>query len=494
MEEQNSSAKSDIIDKIDIFSFLTVAFKYFRISWWLLILLMLLGAGLGVLQIEKTYVARYEASASFVVTASSTQDNIISNNYYNKISAEQLNATFPYILTSGALNQVVAQDLGLDHVPGEISAQMVGDTNLFQIKVISLDPQLAYDILQSVVENYPVVARYVIGNTKLKLLDETGVPGQPMNPKSYAGSVPKYMFSAAFLYILLLLFRTVTRHTIKNQDDLKKHLNLKYLAGIPQIHFKRRSHEEDPQILINHSSIPAIYSESIETLQIRLMKILKEKQGKSLLITSAMPGEGKTTIACNIALMMAKKGYRTLLIDCDLRNPSVARHLCMDETNGGLCDVLSGKKKAMDVITRYNDILSVLPGGKPISEVADMYNDENFGKLLESYKDQMDVIIVDTPPCSFMHDTSLIAHYVDLGLLVIRQDYAYTSKILSAVESLTQTSLVLAGCVINGESTGIGSYGYGKYGYRKYGYSRYGYSKRYGEYGQNSDTEDGLKA
>lgn len=484
MEEQILTANSDTEGKIDIFVFLSVGIKYFRISWWLLVLLMMIGAGLGFWQTEKSYTASYEASASFVVTASGMQDNIISKSYYNKISTEQLNATFPYILTSGALNQIVAQDLGLDSVPGKISAQTVGDTNLFQINVVSQDPEMAYNILQSVIENYPVVARYVIGNTKLKLLDETGIPTQPLNPKSYKQSLLKYMLSAVLLYMIILCFWTVTRHTIKNQDDLKKHLNLKYLAGIPQVRFKRRSAKKTPQLLIDHSGVPNSYSESIETLQVRLHKALKEKQGKSFLVTSAMAGEGKTTIACNLALMMAKKGYRVLLIDCDLRNPSVSSHLKMDASNGGLCDVLSGKLKPEDVISRYTDTLYVLPGGEPLSRVSNMFSGKIFGELLEHYRDQMDIIIVDTPPCAFMHDTSLIAHYIDLGLLVIRQDYTYTNRILTGVENLSQAGLELAGCVINGESTGIGSYGYGKYGYGRYGY--YGH---YGYYGKHNEAK-----
>ncbi|MDD6212489.1 MAG: hypothetical protein PUB22_05030, partial [Clostridiales bacterium] len=94
------------------------------------------------------------------------------------------------------------------------------------------------------------------------------------------------------------------------------------------------------------------------------------------------------------------------------------------------------------------------------------------------YKDFVDIILIDTPPCAFMHDTALVARYADLGLMIIRQDYAHTNRVLTAIENLSHTGLDLVGYVINGESTGIGSYGYGKYGY-----GRYGYSGRYGHYG-----------
>lgn len=483
MEEKNLPAQVDKEDKIDIISLLIDGMKCFRMSWWLLLLLLILGAGVGFWKIEKNYSPYYEASASFVVTAG-VQDNIISSSYYNKVSAEQLNATFPYILTSSVLKQVVAKDLGLGGVPGSISAQMVGDTSLFQINVISGNPQMAYDILQSVVKNYPTVAKYVIGNTQLKLLDETGIPTEPKNPRSYKRSIAMGMLGGFLIYSALLFFWTVTRHTIKNKDDLKKYLNLKYLGGIPLARFKRRSRENTPQILVDNPAVPNIYAESLETLQVRLAKTLREKQWQSFLVTSAMAGEGKTTTACNIALILAQKGYRTLLIDCDLRNPSVAEHLQLDNTGGGLCDILSGKEKPENIIGRYKDThLYVLPGGEPVSRIAGLFSDKAFGELIQHYKKEMDYIVVDTPPCTFMHDTSLIAPCMDTGLMVIRQDYAHVNKIISGVESLSQAGLTLAGCTINGEATGIGSYGYGKYGYGRYGYGRYGYG-RYGRYGR----------
>ena len=492
MEEKNLSAKVEEEDKIDIVSLLFDSIKCFQMSWWLLMVLLILGAGIGYWRMARNYTAYYEASASFAVS-SGTDDNIISSGYYDKVSAEQLNATFPYILTSGALNKVVAKDLGLGGVPGNISAQMVGDTSLFQIKVISLDPQMAYDILQSVIKNYPTVAKYVIGNTKLKLLDETGVPSEPMNPRSYKRSIAIGMLGGCLIYAVLLFFWTITRHTIKSPEDLKKYLNIKYLGGIPLAKFKRRSGNKVPQILVNNPSIPNIYAESLETLQVRLTKNLRENKWKAFLVTSAMAGEGKTTTACNLALMLAEKGYRTLLIDGDLRNPSVAERLQLENTCGGLYDVLAGKAGPEKIISKYKEThLYVLPGGEPVSQISGLYGSKVFGNLIQQYKEEMDYIVVDTPPCTFMHDASLIAPCLDTGLMVIRQDYAHINKIISGVEILTNAGLPLAGCTINGESTGIGSYGYGKYGYGRYGYGRYGYGRynRYGYYGKYGGSKE----
>lgn len=477
MGERYRDTENTEENKIDLISVLEDVIKRFRETWWLFLLIVLAGASGGYLSAKFSYHEQYEATASFVVTVGN-QNNVISSNYYNKITTEQMNATFPYILTSGALSRVVANDLGVTSVPGTISAEMLGDTNLFQIKVIAEDGQTAYDILQSVVNNYPQVARYVIGDTQLKLLDETGVPDQPMNQPGYKRNIVLGIAAAMCLCFLIIIVRVTARTTVRNQEDLKKFLNVKYLCGIPQLQFKRRSTRQKHRILVDNPIVPDIYTEAMDTLQVRLTRIMKEKHMKTFMVTSALAGEGKTTTACNIALLLAQKGYKVLLLDGDLRNPSVAKLFNLEKKKSGLCDVLDGKKKAEELICRYEDTsLYILSGGEPVQRVKRLYTNNVLKDLIQSYREKMDFILIDTPPCAIMNDASLIADSVEACVMVIRQDYARRDKILLGAEMIAQTGTLLVGCAINGETTGIGSYGYGKYGYGRYGYGKYGYGK-----------------
>lgn len=91
-------------------------------------------------------------------------------------TANQMAKTFPYILESGVLQEIIAQDLGRQSVPGKIEADVMENTNLFTLKVTADDPEMANKILQSVVKNYPTVAEFVIGSSQLTLMDESGVP------------------------------------------------------------------------------------------------------------------------------------------------------------------------------------------------------------------------------------------------------------------------------------------------------------------------------
>lgn len=488
MANEEHFSEQASLEKIDLSQLFRKIFKSIRRTWLLgLVFLIILGL-LGYVYAARSYSPRYTASASFVVSSNSST-GLSTNYYYDRISAEQLAATFPYILSSSALQAVVAEDLGLSYVPGVITPSMEGNTNLFQLSVTASDPQMAYDILQSVAKNYPVVARHVIGNTTLKLLDESGVPTAPANPYAPQRTALQGILVGMVLYLAVIVIMAMNQRTVMNKDDLKKYLNVKHLSTIPYVQVKNRSRNRQNTILVNNASVPNDYFKAIETTQLRLSRILKNNRWKTLLVTSALMGEGKSTTACNIAMMFAQKGYRVLLIDGDLRKPSVFRQLNQPnwESANGLYHYLSGKEEAEAVIHRYKETsLYVIPAGASVGEVAELYSNGRLESLITQCREKVDLIIMDTPPSTFMHDTQLVAPCFDAGVLVIRQDYAHVNRIMACAEILAQSGLPLAGCAINGETSTLGRYGYGKYYYGKYGYSRYGKYGSYSHYGSYS--------
>lgn len=474
MEETGKQENTQ--DLIDIFEICSRIWKTFRRIWWLILLFICIGIGISVFQEKSGYREQYEASASFIVSAGGSESLA---SYYNRVTMEQVNSTFPYILTSGILNQIVATDLGMESVPGSISASVLEETNLFQIRVVSSDAQQSYDILQSVIKNYPTVAKYVIGDTTLKLIDESGVPTAPIAEPGYKRAVLKGAITGGFAGCLILLLCVAFRNTVRSQEDIKKFLNVKYLAGIPKEQMRKRSRNGYGGVMMDKNQVSYVFREALSTLQIRLNRIMKEKDIKTVMITSTLAEEGKTTVACNLAYTMASKGYKVLLIDADFRNPSVASVLQLQTKEKGIEDVLAGNAEPEEALCCYEDSgLWVLPGVKSRDKVAKLYKNGNFRSLIETYKEKMDIILIDTPPCGVMNDAVLAADYVDGVMLVIRQDYAKRNKILEGVEVFSDSHAQLVGCVINGEETGIGSYGYGKYGYGRYGYGRYGYGAK----------------
>lgn len=485
-QRQYTGEPVDEMERIDLISLITGFRKPFCRTWWLLLLLLVLGGLGGAFRAYRGYSPLYEASATYAVS-SGKQDNVIYS-YNNVISTEQLSATFPYIMTSGVLQRVVAEDMGLPAIPGKISARMIGQTNLFQISVTASNPQTAYDTLQSVMKNYPKVARYVIGNTHLKLMLESGVPKNPVNSRSYKRSIAVGILFMGILYMGMLFMWVLFRRTIKEKDDIQKYMNISWLGSLPDIRQKSRSNKKELRILADDDHLSG-YQEAMETIEIRLLRKLEKEKKNTLLVTSAAAGEGKTTTSCNLALTLAIKGYHVLLMDCDLRNPSVSRclgaenlHTVPDLAPGnpeqkyGMCDILKGDRTPDEVMLQYKDTsLLVIPGREIQENVSPLYVNGKLRETINTMRQRVDYIIADTPPCSYMHDATLVAECVEMGVIVIGCDYAPVGRIKNGVEILTQAELPLAGCILNREYTGIGSYGYGKYGYGKYGYGRYGY-------------------
>ena len=212
------------------------------------------------------------------------------------------------------------------------------------------------------------------------------------------------------------------------------------------------------------------------------------KKGKLILVTAITPtsaGEGKTTIAINLADALAEAGSRVLLIDCDLRSPSVARALNR-ENEVGLAEYLKGETTYQHIIQRSdNQNLFLIFAGRPVSDASELFAKPECRQFLEACRGTFDYIILDTPPAALLADAAEVAELADGAILAIRQNYAPRHKILECAQLLSDSKLPIIGCVMNyvaGGSSGSGYYGYG------YGYGGYGYGYGYGSYGKGKDT------
>ena len=473
--------KNEELKPIDLSILLGDLLGMARRFWWVAVLLMVLLAGFFSFRAWRSYVPQYEASASFTVhVADPLQSDVRS---YNTGTADQMAKTFPYILTSTALKDVVMRQLDMPWLP-PINASVSTGTNIFTLTVTAPQPQQAYDVLQAVIEHYPEVAEFVVGPTVLDLLDESGVPEVPLNQLSISKSALKGILMGAAVWLLLLLVMVLSRSTVHNEDEIKQLMNVSCLGDLPRVRLHGKL-VECPRV--TDEQCGRGFAESVRLIRVRVEKEMQTKGMKVLLISSATPGEGKTTVAINLAQTLAMKGKRTLLVDCDLRNPSVARNLKMQNT-GGLVDLLQGSAASADIIQETETpMLFVTVAGGPVEEAAELLAHRAFHDFVEECRGQFDYVILDTPPVSLLVDASEIAGEADTALLVVRQNYASRSQILEGAQLLADGGLPLAGCMLNYTAGSVfgGSYGHGySYGYG-YGYGHYGH---YGHYGQPEDA------
>ena len=155
-------------EKIDLMRIINNMWKGAKRFWLFLIVLVVLFGGIFTVRAWRNYSPIYSASATFTIS-SDTSSLYSSNSYLNTRTAAQIVNTFPFILNSGILQQKVADELGMDSIPGIIQTETLGSTNMITIVVNSGNPEYAYNILQAVIKHYPEVASPVIGEVQMNL-------------------------------------------------------------------------------------------------------------------------------------------------------------------------------------------------------------------------------------------------------------------------------------------------------------------------------------
>lgn len=478
----NEATREQIIEveKIDLMRIVNDMWKGAKRFWLILVIVVILSGVLFGVRTYRNYSPSYSASATF--TISSSADSLYtSTSYLNSRTASQIVNTFPYILNSGLLQKKVAEELGTKNVPGTISTEILGSTNMITIVTYSADPQDAYDILQAVIKHYPNVAEPVIGAVKMNLLDMTDVPVNASNSPAYKSSILKGMIFGMVLCGGMLLLYAFTRNTIHEEEDFKKLLNIDCICAIPQIIFKKRGKEFRKDISIYNSKISQTFLESIRVLRARIEKDAKKNNLKVFLITSTAPGEGKSTIAANIAMALAMRGSKVALLDCDLRNPSIRQILNMSEDGPGLYEFLIGKSTLRDIFL-WNETykMHVVPGGEGIENGSELIDSPRMFELISFLKEKVEYVILDTAPVGVLTDTVVLAEAADAALFAVKQDYASRAAILEGIDQLAESKIYISGCILNGAQAGIGGYGYKSHRY----YNKYGdylYGSHYGE-------------
>lgn len=193
---------------------------------------------------------------------------------------------------------------------------------------------------------------------------------------------------------------------------------------------------------------------------------------KVIALTSAQPGEGKSTTATNLAISFAKAGFRTLLIDADTRNSVMSGTFKSNERYQGLTSFLSGNAELSDVICDTSiDNLMILPAGQVPPNPTSLIQNDNFKSMIETVRGLYDYVIIDTPPLGLVIDAAILAHHSDASLLVVKAGADKRRTVTKLKEQLEQSGAVFLGVILNKYDIHLDKYGsYGSYG----GYGSYG--------------------
>lgn len=469
---------------IDISELLSRFFRELKKLWIPAIIVTAAFAVLFALRAKMNYTPMYQSRAMFTVSSGYSSDDILSYSYYyDNEAAKQLAAAFPYMLGTDVMNELVKNELGVSYINGSIRAEAVADTNLFTLTVTSSDPQDAYDILEAVIASYPRVALYMVDYSQVIMKSEPTVPTAPYNSFSWKGSAVKGGMLGLGLSCLAALVLAMMRKTIFSAADLKASANVPILASVARTSAKKRRSGKGI-ISLTHAGVDPDFVEAMRGLRIKLLRAMTEPGAQVILVTSTLPGEGKTTISANLALSLASSGLRTVLIDTDLRKQDTKAAVGVNDTRPGLPEYMT------DSNIKVASMLSPVPGSSlevicsTAAKRRPPMNAHKLEQLIERLHPDYDYIVLDTPPCGIISDAKFICRCADAIVYVVRHDYASRNQIVDSMQELADQKAKLTGCVLNdtpavshSKRYGYGQYGYGKYGYGKTGYKKYGYGR-----------------
>ncbi len=452
-----------------------------KFGWIVLALAVLFGG----LQFYRSYVhfsPEYTVNATFTVH---TENKVLSGDngvsaysfYYDRETADQLESVFPHIISNPILRQKVCDDLDVKTMPASVSAACVQGTNMITLTSKGSDPQLAYDTLLSVIDNYSYVAEYIIGRTKLVMINEPVVPETPSNSNAWIRSV----FYASLIGVVLgcawILVYAILRKTIRTKEDIADVLNQHCVGVLPQVVFKKYRREISKNLVLTNPLIGNEFLESLRLLRSSVQASLGND--KVLMLTSTAPNEGKTVVTVNLAAAFVQEEKSVLVIDADLRNSGIQTVI-----NDGRFERKLLTENEFFKIEHIDKLDFELLSFKPvIDSVQKIIRTANLKDLLTALKSEFDLVIIDTPPCGMISDATILAGSADAVAYVVRQDAVIQSNIRAGISSLLETETNFIGCILNGASSGFGGYGYykyyrGGYSYRYGGYKKYGYSDK----------------
>lgn len=309
----------------------------------------------------------------------------------------------------------------------------------------------------------------------ISIIDMPSVPKGPVKP-----NMPLNLAGGIVLGVLLglgaAMGRGVLDRTVKTPDDVEQVLGATFLGLIPEIDEsllsnkrKRRQTSAGPELIVHTDPMSGI-AEASRSLRTNLIFTSPDKPYRVLLVTSAGPSEGKTTVACCVSVAMAQAGKRVVLIDCDLRRPRIHRIFNVSGKTGGLTSALLDGKFEEAVLPTEVPNLFVVPAGPIPPNPSEILHSDRFRAFLETMKGKYDQLILDSPPLVAVTDATVLSTIVDGTLVVVRAFKTSKELVKHARRILGDVGARVAGVVLNAVNLSKDEYKYSYHYYRRDAY------------------------
>lgn len=481
----------------------------FKIEWhsivkdliknlWVIFLAALIGL-MGVYIASKSvYSPEYTAKATVVVNTKSSATGTYSQ---FSVSVEMADILSKVLVEPTIKDRAIAK-AHYDYFDARLTAEVYKGTNFINLSVISDSPQKSYDLLNAVLQVYPEISDNIFENVVISTLSHPEMPHSPSNNISTTNRLLVVGGLAGFV-TCIVVFLSVIRDTIKTEDAFTAKIDSKLLGVVPHEKKNRKLKDiisrKNKALLIHSNAFLSLrFVENYHKIAAKIEHHHRNNDSKVFAVTSVAENEGKSTVASNIAISLADRGHRVVLIDVDCKKPALYK--IFDKKFNEKSEFgyfMNGKVSNQDFsLEKYKKMpLYLALNTKGYSEYSKWIDSGKLARVVETFCEQVDYVILDTAPLTVDSYVTDMAKIVDETIVVVRTDMVYTSAINDAIVTINESGGKVSGCVLNdvypefsffamsGADEGGYYYGksYGKYG--KYGkYGRYGKYERYSKY------------
>ena len=319
-----------------------------------------------------------------------------------------------------------------------------------------------------------------------RIADYAQTPVDPFKPKKQLIIALAALGSLILSMLMAFLYEQMD-DTIKGTSDVEKTLGLKLLGILPLI--KGGLFNAKLNLPLSPLEIPEknrTFAESVNTARTAICLDDKDSIRKVITITSSIPGEGKSTAAINLAYSLSQL-ERVLLIDCDMRRPTIAKAAGLDRNITGLSNLITNTAAARDCIVRgvFEGAFDILPSGPLAEQPLELLSSKRFEKILQQLGKHYDRIVIDSAPTQAVSDALVLARLSNAVVYIIKSNETSMELVKRGIQRLRQVNAPLAGALITQvDIHKITAYG-GDYYYQGY-YDYYGYAEK----GQNADRAE----
>ncbi|MGR7024942.1 polysaccharide biosynthesis tyrosine autokinase [Geodermatophilus sp. URMC 62] len=437
-----------------------------RSGWWLLVIGMLFGgaAGLGGSLLQTPV---YESSTQFFV--STTESASTSDAYQGGQFSQERVASYVRLLTGDELAGRIVDGLDLDMEPDElvqrISATAAANTVLIDVSVTDPSADQAQRLAEGVGQEFP---RLVVeletpdgggrSPVKVTVTERPDEPATPVSPRPRRNAALG-LAVGLLVGIGLAITRARLDRTVRDPDETAELVGAPVIGAVVRDDDLKKRHVADRR---GNSRT----AEDYRQLRTNLQFLNVDAPPRVIMVSSALPSEGKTTAVVNLALALAAAGQRVTAVDADLRQPEVTTYFGL-AGGVGLTNILSGTADVDGVKQTYVERLSVIAAGPTPPNPGEMLASSNMAKLIERLRETNDYVIIDVPPILPVADALGLAPKVDGVLLSVRYGSTRKDRLRQAAAMLSRVGATTLGAILNiipPQDEVATAYGYG-YGY-----------------------------